>query len=366
MTAAGLVALPGAAQAAFDPWQRVHSPRPSGGFGVWFDSAAVSDSDAWMVGDDEGGGPPAFIAHWNGRAWHRQDAPAGMAAIGSVSAVSSNDVWAAALCGSKGSACVIRYNGSRWRRAGRILGSFSSASIAARGPDDVWLLMSGSNPVTGAATSYAYHWNGSSWTAGRLPGVRGTQVTDVTWVPGSEQFFACGLRYNGFVANTALWHFVGGRWQVVPQQASADSDEILYSVTATSPQNAWAVGDVNQYRPLVERLTPEGWRRTSTPPLPHPRASEGAGLSGVASSGPNDVWAVGIDDRDDEIANTLLAHFDGSSWRTYEIPEEWAIGTAGYADTVVHVPNSPHYWAGGSFYTSTLPHGQNQAMILRK
>ena len=148
----------------------------------------------------------------------------------------------------------------------------------------------------GALTSYAEHWDGSSWTATPIPPPATTYTN-----PWSR----------------------------------------LKSVTAAGRADAWAVGyvsNVNGYSTtLAYHWNGAVWTQA---PTPNP-----AGLSStnrlldVAARASNDVWAVGDDAN--VPAHSLLLHWNGTVWTQQPVPN---IGTL----TAVAVDAS-HLWvAGGS------------------
>lgn len=122
----------------------------------------------------------------------------------------------------------------------------------------------------------------------------------------------------------------------------------LLSVSATSPNDVWAVG----YRAagaasatLVEHFDGETW---TTVPSPNPGGSGLNRLDGVDAIASDDVWAVGTFDakRDNRLHN-LAMHWDGSSW-SVESPPEPAPHRRN-ALLTVGGSGSDNVWAGGYF-----------------
>lgn len=76
----------------------------------------------------------------------------------------------------------------------------------------------------------------------------------------------------------------------------------LTSVAATSARNAWAVGNQNDHKALIEHWNGSAWKIVPTGIIGE--------LMGVVAISPRDVWAVG-----DAGAKPLVAHWNGSAWK---------------------------------------------------
>lgn len=125
-------------------------------------------------------------------------------------------------------------------------------------------------------------------------------------------------------------HWDGHSWKLVPSAPLPENrlDAELLAVTATSPSDVWAVGDIlfetkvpdpnggppqayQHTEGLIEHWDGQAWTRV-TVPVPAPAWS----LFAVSASGPRDVWAVGTGgDR-----GPLVLHFDGHAWTVVPAP----------------------------------------------
>jgi hypothetical protein len=121
----------------------------------------------------------------------------------------------------------------------------------------------------------------------------------------------------------------GSIWTVqatVNPQAKAPqpTDSTFASVSASGPDEAWAVGTFSNQKaldqPLVEHRTATGWTRV-TVPVP---AGQQATLSGVDDLGPADAWAVGTSFSGGIEASpggqTLIEHWNGTRWSIVPSP----------------------------------------------
>jgi len=196
--------------------------------------------------------------------------------------------------------------------------------VTAIRPDDVWAVGYRRLPGTpegaqGEGTLIA-HWDGQSWRivpspnpgkiVSRLDAVAGTGPQDV-WAVGS---FAGGTPAVGD-SGTLILHWDGQAWTQVPSPNRATWANALFSVSASAPDTAWAVGrsDNGEHSdPLALRWDGTQWRIVPTPPS---GSHNGGWFSGVAVLSPQDVWAVGGDN-----PVPLLTHWDGRQWSPAQLP----------------------------------------------
>jgi hypothetical protein len=144
-------------------WTIVAGPTPTGGYlsGV----AALSASDAWAVGNVGQGGFQTLTEHWDGTQWSIILSPNTLqySRLTSVTALASNDVWAAGFAFGSGSTATLteHWDGSQWIvvPSPNPNSTCELLAIAAISTDDVW------------AVGYRYqrnktlteHWNGAQW-----------------------------------------------------------------------------------------------------------------------------------------------------------------------------------------------------------
>ncbi len=181
----------------------------------------------------------------------------------------------------------------------------------------------------------------------RLHGVAVVTASDV-WAVGSE---------TGASGHSLIEHWNGSAWSAVPGPSAEPAGAELKSIAAISASNIWAVGDFNSgngFQTLIEHFDRGAWHVMPGAPI---LVTGHDFLSGVAASGPNDVWAVG---RTFRHPVPLIEHFDGNSWSQVTQPvsgynsslnsvtvvnatDAWAIGTQNLSDTVTE------HWDGKSW-----------------
>jgi hypothetical protein len=119
----------------------------------------------------------------------------------------------------------------------------------------------------------------------------------------------------------------------------------LWSVSASGPDDAWAVGDH-----LVEHWDGLSWLRVPTAPV------QGSILWGTATHGPRDAWLVGERWRGDRrVGKTLAERWNGSRWNVVPTPNPRAPGRYDAILQAVSARSADDAWAVG--YRLSGPHG---------
>ena len=271
-------------------WSVVASPNPAGKPDVVLNGVtAISANDIWSVGHS---GDPSFAPwqtlteHWNGSSWSIIPSPSPGTYNGNelyaVDAVSSNDVWAVGWyqsgpTGQEGGALTMHWDGTAWTVIPN-LSRWPLYGVLAIASNDVWAV--GEQSIL--------HWNGSGWSNVSFPlppneayrilrGISGTSANDI-WAVGFGQWsYFYGTRYAPLT-----YHWDGTRWNLIPNAGGLD--ELLSSVTAIAPNDAWAVGDNGQ----TQHWNGAEWTRVAAP---YPGL--GGRFNGVTAASASDVWAVG-------------------------------------------------------------------------
>jgi hypothetical protein len=256
-------------------------------------------------------------------------------ALYGVAAISTSDVWAVGDS-DEGRALTEHWNGSNWSVI-PILDGGGLSGVAAVSTNDVWAVGSGNGPLI-------EHWNGSSWTVvkspsvgpgGGLSGVAALSATNV-WAVGGY------LPNSSSHVKTLIEHWNGSSWQVVPSPSVGSINNVLYGVAAISASDLWAVGAVTNSSYIQQTLI-EHWNGTSwsivTSPSPGSMFNR---LNAVAAVSTNDVWAVGVGN------GPLIEHWNGSSWKVVSSPTTISLSS-------VTAVSAHDVWAvGGGYGTGAL------------
>jgi len=177
--------------------------------------------------------------------------------------------------------------------------------------------------------------------SGVFNGVTATSASDA-WAVGGN---------NG---NTLIAHWNGTGWKQVPSP-NASGANTLDGVAATSASNAWAAGLYTTSaspggEPLIERWNGTKWQVAATPTF--------SGLTnilyGVAATSATNAWAVGYLDNSSSDSQSLILHWDGTTWKQVPSPDPstqytvlygvtaisatnaWAVGTAAFSPLILH------------------------------
>jgi hypothetical protein len=293
-----LVSAPLAAHWDGSAWTVVRVPDPNlrrtsfgiVGSGSFRDVAAVASDDVWAVGGGQGG----IIEHWDGAAWSVVPTPSvGLVddTLDAVAATGPDDAWAV---GTGGRVPVVeRWDGSRWTRSELPdLGSAWSVGedVAASSPADAWVVGYGANGAV------ALHWNGTAWTAVPTPDIRSPRLAGVVDL-GPDDAWAVGTTYRsppgGGPRHALVEHWDGRTWTAVPVAGLAQGSA-LSAVSATGPDDLWAVGDstetTGEEHPTMLHFDGTRWSTVRPPAAPF----GGEGYLGLASDGSR-TWLATIE-----------------------------------------------------------------------
>jgi hypothetical protein len=263
---------------------------PSGGAEGFSDVAALSKSDAWVVGTHRPlpKGIYPLTEHWDGKRWK------------------------AVPCPSPGG-------------TGKPVRS-GLAAVAIDAPDDAWAV-GGWSPIEHNAPSYPLfeHWNGATWTI--VPGpnsgghITDLDPTDVAAIsPTAAWAIGEGVSGGHFIPGFMGWD--GTRWRYLPSPAGSGG-----SLAVISARDIWVVGgrtaaeSPGKHRTLAEHWDGSKWTIVPTPNAFKDRIRD-SGLAAVSGSSSSNVWAVGqyqsgptsLD------TSTLVEHWDGARWRLQPSP----------------------------------------------
>ena len=160
------------------------------------------------------------------------------------------------------------------------LGSGRSGSltgVSAESAIDAWAVGYYGNPTTFATESLTLHWDGTKWSKVSSPNPGGT---------------------------TSSSHF-----------------NFLAGVSATSATDAWAVGGYTNpttgaIETLVLRWNGTKWSKVASPNPGGTSANDSSSLAGVSADLASDAWAVGAISPTTSAEETIVLHWNGTSWST--------------------------------------------------
>jgi hypothetical protein len=340
--------------------------------------AAVAPNDVWAVGASwsSQGDSAAQAFHFNGAEWTGVPTPSFTASwLSDVDATSATNVWAVggAYAGDKGRPLVTRLINGAW------------VAIPTPAPGPAWHSLNSVDMVTarygwavgsyapvsggGDRSNLALRWNGFSWQSVPVPNLgAGVNVLTSISVDGPNTAWAVGHFTPAVVprqSQTVILRWNGSVWARVPSPSPAPTGtNELRSVTAISPTEAWAVGQVAasgwaSRRPLALRWDGHAWSEVPLNP-PDERAWE---FTAVAALSSTEVYFVGYRNGgatqwDFHHDNDFVRRWDGTRFvpETVDLPPQNPAdpGSRGIVSALsaVAVLPSGHLWAVGHLQTN--------------
>jgi hypothetical protein len=197
------------------------------------------------------------------------------------------------------------------------------SSVTVLSACNAWAVGSSIAPVTIEPHGLIEHWDGAGWTQMPSPepaNVDGTELLSVRAVSPTD-LWAVGQSEVGNTSHLLILHGDGRTWTVsTPDLQLGDTFSTLNGVRAVSARDVWAVGEFRSGGSSDQTLILH-WNGTSWTKLPSPNPGgtrNNNDLNGVAATASNDAWAAG------EFANgsghPLLLHWDGKKWTAATSP----------------------------------------------
>jgi hypothetical protein len=289
-------------------WSVVRTPNAGPNFNSFYGLAA-KDGEAWAVGERLNGAyqDRALVEVWNGKKWSIADTPQPGSVrdmIFGASALSRSDVW---VVGDQEGANGIfetlaeHWNGHRWSVV-RTPDPGSTGNhlygVDAVSPDNVWAVgqrLGARAPDQGLVE----HWNGHRWSVVSLP----TSVSDSVMLAGvtvsGGTVWVVGESDSPAAGRPLVERYSDGRWTVPAMPTITDGTNWtnLYSVTVTGG-TVWAAGtyvdpatDNNNALLLSAPVSGGPWS-VATGPQP----GSGSNILGGITTIDGQMWAAGIYD----------------------------------------------------------------------
>ncbi len=230
--------------------------------------------------------------------------------------------------GQFGKPIVLTWNGFVWNSVALPSISHLGTDPQVRGvgrlpSQDLWVVGNITTDTSAANLPLVMRWNNNTWNSVAAPtlrpqnifpfGPRGGFAEDVAgiadndiWVVGS----AAGWGDGTLTSVPMALHWNGTTWTDVEIPAVGDRSHTLTAVSASAPDNVWAIGmwrDLsNSFKSLIMRWNGRVWERIS---------NLGEGLGGgttgaVIALAPDDVWVSGLFHN----AGVTLMHWNGTNW----------------------------------------------------
>ena len=227
--------------------------------------------------------------------------------------------------------------------------------VSAVSPTDVWAVGAriGQRRVKhalAASQSLVEHWDGRRWRVVSVPDVGGLDA--VVAVNGHDVWAASKGRYAAAYGRGAFLHWNGTAWRRVPGPAQPGTNHLALS--ASGPENVWAIGSTGVGRGVVEHWDGSAWQTVDIPPLGRLVSRRDVELTGIAAHKRGDVWVVGVISprprpHRRDFTRALVLHWDGHRWQSVSGPHP---GRDLDSIATVGLDASGRVWVGGTFETA--------------
>jgi hypothetical protein len=298
-------------------WTAAPPPSPGTGSNSLADVAVLPGCEAWAVGTAVSHGVTRTLTeHWDGSGWTVVPSPdpGRDSFLTGVRAVSRTSVWAVGYftSGSKHRTLILHWTGTRWDPVpspspGRDSELFGVRVVSAH---DVWAV--GFSASRSGDRTLILRWNGTRWTrlASPSPGRPGgdDDLFSVT-ATSPRDAWAVGYIFRLSRIRTLILHWNGRHWAHVASP-SPGKDAELFGVDATSRSNAWAVGPATPSKTFMLHWDGRRWQRVATPN----QGGAGNTLEAVAATSARNAWAVGFYFFRGAEHHTLVLHWNGTRW----------------------------------------------------
>lgn len=339
-------------------WSIVASPEADTPANFFTDVSCASDSDCWSVGYARiGSSYQTLTEHWDGTSWTLVPSPNVSTTqshfLRGVSCASVADCWAVGTSANSSRTLALHWDGSAWTivtspdAPPQSTGFYDVSCISPLECATVGHVRSGT-----LYQSFAARWDGASWAVVPSHNVGPTRPNFLNSITCRSDCWAVGHSYtahDGSVAQTLVQRWDGDSWTIVASPNAGTQHNFVHDIACTSSSNCWAVGSYLSdgiFRTLVVQ-----WDGTSWQLAPSPNAVSGSNrLHAVSCVSASDCWAVGYAQTGDGY-RTMIQRWDGTSWSIVFSPN-----TTSTIDNLllgVTCVSSSDCWATGYDYTGS-------------
>jgi hypothetical protein len=268
-----------------------------------------------------------------------------------VAAVAENDIWAVGSQPSVYTAPLIEHwNGHQWQTSvvpnpGPVNVSILYG-VAARTATDAWAVGYYYPCYPCSSESLLEHWDGTAWSVVPAPHAgTGHNVLYGVTLRTANDAWAVGVSYTATGTEMLILHWDGSAWTISPSPGLGTADSVLYDVAAVAADDAWAAGYIPCSGCVAQTLLLH-WDGTTWTVVPSPSPGTAHNeLHGLEMISATDGWAVGVATYVNYTSEPLALHWDGSTWSVVLTPHT---GTGGdsLADVAARAAND--VWAVGN------------------
>jgi uncharacterized protein (TIGR03118 family) len=236
--------------------------------------------------------------------------------LNAVAAIAANDIWAVGgVLTSTGAHTTLaeHFNGTSWSVVQTPAVNDPLVAVAGSASNDVWAIGSQGN-IAESPTPFITHWNGTSWSivdSPKLP--KDSSLTGVT-APASNDAWVVGHTFSS--STGIVEHWDGTRWSIVSNPAF--TNVVAFAIAADSSTDVWAFGLSNATgAPVALHFDGTTWTAITAA-----NNRFGFEVGGLAVLSPTNVWAVGASATGEPLDTLRPAaeHWDGTSWSFVPVP----------------------------------------------
>lgn len=185
------------------------------------------------------------------------------------------------------------------------------SGVAAASANDAWAVGSYDNLSNTRQLGLIEHWNGKAWVVKKSPepSQHFNNLNAVAAIASNDVWAVGDYKTTNVRAQTLAEHWDGTAWSVVSSPNSGTAINDFYGISADASNDVWAVGFYNNIKSTEQTLV-EHWDGSSWSVVPS--LNEGSGnnvLYSVTAISPTDVWVVGSGSGQPQIE-----YWNGSNW----------------------------------------------------
>ncbi|MHB2022000.1 MAG: hypothetical protein ACYCO3_01515 [Mycobacteriales bacterium] len=312
-------------------WRIVGSPNAPGSGDNYLNAVScLPDKACWAAGywiDGSGAFHTLIETRTAGGGWSLQASPDTAETIpgrpsddvlSGLSCVTASECWAVGFAQTPGTVeplltpgippqtLIERYDGSSWQIASSPDQNSSENelnAVSCTGAGNCWavgVFLAGSPTGPSSYQTLVERYSGSSWQISSSPNAGSAELNELDGVSCADatSCTAVGIYSpNGGPNQTLVERYGGSNWQI-ERSANAATDRLnaLTSVSCSSSDNCWAVGehDANGnflFQTLIEQGTASGWVIVPSPDTSPRRSNQ---LQSIACPAPQQCFAVGF------------------------------------------------------------------------
>ena len=353
-------------------WTIVTSPNSSATSNYLAGVTCSSASGCWAVGHyNDGSNSQTLIERWNGISWSIVTSPNTSGTtkneLFGLICASASECWAVGYYFKSNSAPLIeQWNGTSWTivSAPQVyrdeLHGVACASASECWSAGSWTYFSGAQDYINTLIE---QWNGTSWARVDSPNVHLQNSLNGVTCASASDCWAVGYYNVGTHGvgphQTVIEHWNGTSWSIVTSaNAGSAQDNVLNNVKCSSASDCWAVGyydNGSNSQTLIERWNGTSWSIVTSP---NNGSTQNNVLNGLKCLSASNCWAVGYYHNGGGYDQTLIEHWNGTSWSIVTSPN--SSSTQNNQLTSVTCPSATQCWGAGSYINGS---GYNQTLI---